>query len=540
MMRLKDIAPLITTRKILVFVMILLLLFFALPELFGRLAYELQEVANWDTGLYYTVGKGITHGISPYSGLYENKPPVIFFLSALSYLLTDGFYLVNVLNVLAFLVILLVPATTFVAIGIRDKSKWNVYAGLAIFALSIMFMCYAEERSGEVQVEAFGTAALLLCFCFTALAHGRQLKFYDWRIIVSGIFLGIAAMFKEPFGLIGVVCLLFFVRSPRDFVPKILMPIVCAGLLSIVLLLLSGGLIPYFTVYWANMFGAHVSVYGSPFDRAKEVFKLFDDMRDYSRCLEATVVILLGMNIIACFSSGLHKFSPSQIMDVVFKCFRVVLIVWTASFMVGLGGPYYNHHYIFALPCYYTLFFALIVETMAWKKNCSQSVERKPELWFAVAMGSVVLSMVCFYNRDEYRPNEDVPKAIEKAKEGAAYIDAVLDALGEENYLYLGFNGHEFYAYTRHLPIGPSFTQWSLNFDSKNTFFAREFPKQMDKANVVIFKGYNTGVLSQQTLLTVDNCFTRDVPEAARDIKRPENFTYHVHFRKERDCSYFK
>jgi 4-amino-4-deoxy-L-arabinose transferase-like glycosyltransferase len=75
----------------------------AAPEVFGRLGYELHEIANWDTGMYYTIGKGLAHGITPYSGLYENKPPMIFLLSAISYKLTSGYYLVNILSFFSFL-----------------------------------------------------------------------------------------------------------------------------------------------------------------------------------------------------------------------------------------------------------------------------------------------------------------------------------------------------------------------------------------------------------------------------------------------------
>lgn len=56
-----------------------------LPELIGRISYERQEIGNWDTYLYYTVGHALKEGKIPYADMYENKPPMIFLLASLSY-----------------------------------------------------------------------------------------------------------------------------------------------------------------------------------------------------------------------------------------------------------------------------------------------------------------------------------------------------------------------------------------------------------------------------------------------------------------------
>ena len=67
---------------------------------FSRYLYELDGPFTWDTTIYYAVGKGMSHGLLPYRDLFETKPPMIFFLSELSYLLTGDFYLCNILSFL--------------------------------------------------------------------------------------------------------------------------------------------------------------------------------------------------------------------------------------------------------------------------------------------------------------------------------------------------------------------------------------------------------------------------------------------------------
>lgn len=527
----------ISSRDVFIFAFFVIFCFYAFPEVLGRLGYELQEIANWDTGLYYTVGKGIANGIPPYSGLYENKPPLIFLISAISYKLSDGFYLVNVFNVFQFLIILFAPAITFSIIAYKKKSRSSAFAAVASFAISSIFMCYTELRSGEVQIEAFGAAALLLMFCSMTFTYNRDVKFYDKTVIASGVFLGIAAMFKEPFGFIGAVSLLFFIRAPRDLITKFLFPILYASILSLAVILCSGGIIPYFTVYLSNMFGAHITVHGSPFERARNIFRLFDDLRNYSRCLEAFVISLIALNGIICTSALPNSSSLRKYAYPAFKTARLLLLLWAASFTVGLSGVYYNHHHIFALPCYAVLFFSLYCETFQAEEN-SDSREIIKKIWFPLAICSLALATINFYNREPYEPNSDVPVAVKNAKENALYVDKILDALHEDRYQYLGFNGHEFYAYTRHLPIGPSFAQWPNNFKSEDSYFAKEFIKQLKQANVIILRNYNVGVHNDKTKAVVQNCFSPRTPKAAQDIERPESFRYTILFRTVKDCPY--
>ena len=134
---------------------------------FSRYLYELDGPFTWDTTIYYAVGKGMSHGLLPYRDLFETKPPMIFFLSELSYLLTGDFYLCNILSFLLLVFTALSPALYIIVRFClkREKSPllWCFFL-LAALSAGMLFGGYDQLRSGEVQVELFGATFIVLYF----------------------------------------------------------------------------------------------------------------------------------------------------------------------------------------------------------------------------------------------------------------------------------------------------------------------------------------------------------------------------------------
>lgn len=506
----------------------------AAPEVLGRLGYELMEIANWDTGMYYAIGKGLAHGIQPYAGLYENKPPMIFLMSAISYKITGGFYLINILSFLSFLTIAILPTIFSLYKGITNKQSPIAVAGIScsVLYISLFLATFAELRSGEVQIEIFGSAALFLSFFAMRLQKGNS-KIYSPHIIFSGIFLGVATMFKEPFFLLGVASLLFSVHHPKDFFYHLVLPIVYASLFSLLLLFVTNSFIPYFTVYLANMFGSHLSIYGSPWERASHIFRIFDDMGHYSRALEVCMYALIMANVLIYTKKWIASYSTYDKVLSFGQIFWIFIVLYVASFAVGLGGQYYNHHHIFALPFYGLLIFNIISYCSSPLSNGSQI-----QLNFITTIILAGFLGVSFSNLAEFKVNENVIRDIQKTKENAAYLDEVLDALGESRYQFVGFNGYHPYAYTKHDAMGPSFVQDSHNFSNDSTFFSKRLGPQFDSVNVVVFDYFNMGAMTPRVISTLNNCFTKQMPRAIQKIKKPDSFRYDMHFRIKKGCSY--
>lgn len=85
----------------------LLLFSFVIAALFLAVCSKsspLYPMNDWvDTHCFFTVGKGILHGIVPYAQLYEQKGPVLYFLYAIAALISDrSFFGVYLLEVVTF------------------------------------------------------------------------------------------------------------------------------------------------------------------------------------------------------------------------------------------------------------------------------------------------------------------------------------------------------------------------------------------------------------------------------------------------------
>lgn len=109
-----------------------------------------------------------------------------------------------------------------------------------------------------------------------------------------------------------------------------------------------GGLYsPYFTIYIKNMFSAHITKYGSPLKRMQNVGKLFADMTNFSFALPLLVAFAF---LAVVYSECAKKYAKGDVRNFFFKflnALKPLAALYAASFAVGLGGQYYNHHYIF-------------------------------------------------------------------------------------------------------------------------------------------------------------------------------------------------
>ena len=184
-------------------------------ELFMRLKGELREIYTVDHSLYFTVSRGMLAGEKPYSGYYENKPPLIFLLGAISWKLFHNYLMVNVFAFISLLIILLLPITLLVIKCIQNKTDpvVAVIMGVPTFFVSVLLVMYTVFDTMNAQVELFGDAASIITIFVIALFSKNEKKFYSPTVIISGFFLGVAAMFKEPHAALCACLMLLMVRN---------------------------------------------------------------------------------------------------------------------------------------------------------------------------------------------------------------------------------------------------------------------------------------------------------------------------------------
>lgn len=519
-------------------------------DFFDRYIYELKRPFTWDTPMYYAVGKGFSHGLKPYTDLFENKPPMIFFLASISYSLTGDYYLCNFLSFLFLLLVTLAPLIALTILFIKNKEK-NVFKiilySLSALLVGLLLGGYLQLRSGEVQVELFGSFFIIAYIFLAKLINEQKAKVYSPLVIISGLMLMIGVMFKEPFILIALACAMIICKKPKDWIYRFILPCAYGGVMAIFLLVVTGTFIPYFTVYFPHMLGNHISIYGSPFERMKQFSKLLNDMGGYSALFLGLVVatsLYVAGKIIT--EKNSDNRTISRVIYFISRILRVILIPLLISFTVGLGGQYYNHHYIFALPCY-VLCVVITFEDLYLIKDVfcdvrEESAKRIIQKIQRFALGAVCsLSIVGLLGvyllpQPNYNHYNNILSLSKTMKEDAKYVDKVLDLIGEDTYQYFGFNGPIFYCYTEHDPQGPVFFQDPNNLQSEESFFARNLKKQMEITDVYIVSHVDCGVLTDYVKGYIQNNFvpiqSSEKRDAIKDLSKPSTFNYTIYVRK--------
>lgn len=467
----------------------------AAAEIGIRLWYEAQGPYNVDTPLYWTVGRGILHGYVPYRDLYETKPPGIFLLSALSYLVTGDGALTHASQFLAVAFVALsplvyvrrlvrAPAASSIRplLGITVEKLPATVTLLALWAMVLVVTGYAASRADEVQVEAHGLAGMVGYMLLLGVP-GR----WAFRGRVLAIVLAIGM--KEPFLLLLPAVYLVMDPRARRSIADLWGPLLVAGMLGALFLLLVGWLPAFIGIYLPSMVGAHVQVYGSPWDRVWAGIDLtWQDLRKYSVLLPVALLYCTGVYLVG--PTGRHE--PAQ--PFVARRFQALFAgLALAAFAVGLGGQFYAHHHVFAVPVLLALLFALMSRLVQGTEYGTWPGTWIRPVLIALALAAAALAWVeprGFTRRLETILHDDA-----SARESALVIDAVLDTLKVDRYLYLGPGGFVPYPYTRHTPWGPLFFQQIVFFEGRYPWLVDEFRKRLEETRVVVVAEHMTGPL---------------------------------------------
>jgi len=419
---------------------------YAFVELCLRINYELSGVYTWDTTIYWAVGRGILNGIVPWSGLWDIKPPGIFLLSAISFKFFDSSIVTYYFQVFALILTAAIPIIAcFLLSSYRSVSKL-AFAMLAGLLLTL----YSAERSGEVQIESLGAAFA----CIAALAMIVPVSDFEkrkilWTSLAVVGFLG-SCGFKEPFLLSLFGISLMFCNNAKMWFYRFLLPLIIAVLLGFFILLICGWFND-FLHYLYHMSSTHISRYGSPFRRAMNFARLYNDMNAFSWGLAIAVLALLSLPFVLFLAN-----SKSNENTLFVKIIFFGTAFFLAAYSVGLGGEYYNHHHIFALPFYMALVLFLLKN---W--NGENSAVSKLGL---VSFTFFAIATLNLPNLNLNKRSENLNNWAKEPMQAAAYLDYKMNELGIDRYTFIGSNGPEIYGWTKHSPDGPYFVQYGIWF----------------------------------------------------------------------------
>lgn len=447
-----------------------------------RIWYETLGPYNVDTTLYWTVGRGMLHGLVPYRDLYETKPPGIFMLSALSYALTSGFGLTHVTQILSLVFLALAPAVYLPKLlRARSSALLDAPVFVALWAVVLLIVAFVADRGSAVQVEPHGLVGVV---GYTLLLGKSGRKAFLGRALGALVCIGM----KEPFFLSLVAAYLVTTPSAQRMWSDLVGPLGVASAVGTLVLLVFGWFTAYTLIYLKSMLGAHVNLEGPPLSRTATALDLtWNNLQQYSTLLPATLLFCMGVYLFLPVADG-----SSGLGDIGKRFQALVLGLLIVGLAVGMGGTFYEHHFIFALP----LFLAILFVLMGRVGDGSS-----PQTWMRAGFVGLALATVCvkWTPAKTYRDRaQDIAVQDAASRESAEVIDRLMDKLHVERYLFLGPGGYPPFAFTRHAPLGPLFFQQTMFFGGQYPWFVEQFRHRLDEAQVVVLHQHVTGPLDNE------------------------------------------
>jgi len=262
--------------------------------------YRFPEMHK-DSLVFFTVGRGILNGIMPWTGIFEFKPPMIFFISAFSLVTTDGYRGAQFLGA----TLPLLPV--MLALFAKDK-LWTFLSASAV-------MLFVVDTTMNVSVEAFG--AIFACSYVVVMLWETK-----WKYLVASVFAAAAVLTKEPiaFGILAASLALY----PKVSVKECLYVLVGSVALWFAVMGSLGYLDAYFNFYIPNTFLGRVGnslpvLTGFQVWRILPMFSSLVFVLLILTSLRLSWLILPAV-FIATFAAGVAYDDPFRSIDIVAIC----------------------------------------------------------------------------------------------------------------------------------------------------------------------------------------------------------------------------
>lgn len=476
---------------------------FGAIDLVRAIILELHAPPHGDSDIYFTVGRGILNGLTPYKDLFESKPPGIFIVTALS-LAFGGTFFAQLLQALAYISIVAAPLVWAWCSFRSTPDRW-LMTGIGGLT-GLLFALFTALYAGQVQVESFGVAFALWYPVLLDL-HGDHWRRRD-TILASVIMFG-SIGFKEPFVLPLFVCAILQSHDVRSFARMFLLPLGIAVIAGAIVLTMFGWLGSYLSIYLAFMLSSRGVTDSSPlWLRGFEWIPFFKHAWGFA----PGYAILFPF--LCLFLIGRVLMESTGTRTKVFFTVRVLLSAYLLALTVGIGVFYYHHHYVFVLPGV----LALLIIGLQAVEGISQAARRL----FLLCMVALLAMGIFLRTRIEYGA------LLIEAKEAgalhtnvAATLDRVMNSCGVDRYWHLVNKGGGPYGRTRHSPSGPAFILYT-----RFVFDPEHIAKHIDTDRIILMRDDESTFLSTEGMDYIRTKFSAEPwPCAGEDFAQPEPYT---------------
>lgn len=380
----------------------------------------LYPMNDWvDVNCFFTVGKGILHGIVPYRDLYEQKGPILYFYYAIASLFSQTSYIgPYILDSISFGLFLYFSGK--IAGLYLGDSKW-VY-GIVVVLAALVPNSRAFAHGGSVELISLWPLAYSLYAVTRAICEGRLLKGLESFFIgcccamvvyikftIAGFYLGLALFVA-----------LWYLLWERKY-PELLKTIAAflggiAAVSGVVFayFLLNGALDDLFTVYFYN----NLFLYPT---------EVTDRTQMILNCLKRTLEVNTGYSwMIPLGAAGALLIKPRQGRTITALLLSFIGLV-IGTYWGGRGYTYYG--LILAAFCVYGLIAIVkLIEFIRLGDLYRKFTDGWPLIsWLLIGILTVSLLLNCYgTSQNVYLMSyekEDMPQY-----QFAAYINEAADA----------------------------------------------------------------------------------------------------------------
>jgi hypothetical protein len=300
------------------------------------------------------------------------------------------------------------------------------------------------------------------------------------------------------------------------------------GIFGLLLLIITQSFTGYVFVYLPHMFTSHVGYYGSPFTRG---FNLFFLIRDLQFHLTNFFGLFMVLCVVVIFNQLVFRkdllFSTKNWYSFL-SPFRYAIAIYLASFAVGLGGQYYNHHFVFASPIYVVLGINLSKNLLDMNGSLFQLIFQR-FLTISYTLGIMVTLL--------FLPSFNEPLTLltwqSQMRLHAKFVDRLTDYFQVDTYQFIGFNGPQFYGHTEKLPKGPVFFQDPRNFQSLDSWFVQTFFTQLEEVTLILVHHVDLGVAQAQfdEIIMEEFVLVNQTSILIDILEKPQTFTDRIYLR---------
>lgn len=408
-------------------------------DLVWRIAYEWYRPYGGDAMLFAAMGRAIVNGLTPYVDLFENKPPGIFLLAALSLRFFNTLILGRVLQIIA---IFLVPlVAVFADIGsykhaIRKSDQWM--DRLIVLLFGIVLATLTSRWAGSFYPESFG-----ILFSLFYIAWFVTARTDGWAaLLLGGVFIAGAAGFKEVFLFSLLAIALVLSKTRREFFMRFCLPLGIATAAGAFVLLILGYLVPYITVYVPYLLRWHDDIVILLNPEADPLWlRGFPLQSFWKNAASVSVVFPLLLvflwSVILVQASSLWKTRKA----ILAPC--VLLGATYSAVLAGQMAGGKSHHFAVLLP----FFLAILLRAMltgAWSRI----------MWIRwgviLSLGAIVLPQRMAFSMNDFAEES---RNLLIAEHIAEQVDFVLDNCNVDRYLRLIVSDIPELLFVRHSPL---------------------------------------------------------------------------------------